>query len=144
MLIDPSSIPQVEVASMNRIHNEEAELFNELDRLLDAYSRDEIPAERIDHELDTFLQHMQAHFRAEETQMQAIRFPPYPVHKGEHDKVLAVAEQRIQAWKETRDTEALSTFIRSDLPAWLTQHIDTMDRVTAHFFALAGKEVEMG
>ena len=142
-LIDKSSICPVEVESMNVIHYEEADILNELDEMLQGHEDGSISTEQLNEKLDEFLQHMTAHFRAEEVQMEAIAFPPYPVHKSEHDRVIAEANDIIANWKQGGELSTLAQYLRVELPEWLDQHIATMDKITAHFFAMAGKEVEL-
>ncbi len=142
-VVDKSSICVVEVDSMNRIHYEEADMLNELDELMQAHEAGNTSDDALDAKLDEFLQHMTAHFRGEEVQMQAINFPPYPIHKSEHDAQIALANEKIDAWKQSRELEPLAAYLRIELPQWLDQHIATMDKVTARFFAMNGKEVSL-
>ncbi len=142
-LIDQSAVFVTELESMNNIHYEEVEMLNELDQLLTQYAENTASAEQLDKNLEAFFTHMKAHFKAEEVQMEAIKFPPFPVHKSEHDGLLQHAEKQIIDWKETRQLEPISQFIRNELVPWLIQHISTMDKVTAVFIAKAGKEVIM-
>ncbi len=142
-VVDKSSICVVEVDSMNRIHYEEADMLNELDELMQAHEAGNASDDALDAKLDEFLQHMTAHFRGEEVQMQAINFPPYPIHKSEHDAQIEHATQKINDWKQSRELAPLSAYLRIELPEWLDQHIATMDKVTARFFAMNGKEVSL-
>jgi len=60
-------------------------------------------------------------------------FPPYPVHKGEHDRALNELRVVAQNFEETKDTKALKNYIDATLSPWLIQHIETLDTVTAMF-----------
>ena len=60
-------------------------------------------------------------------------FPPYQMHKAEHDKALAQLKEVAQYWKEHKNLKALSHYIKVFMPAWLVQHVSTMDTVTARF-----------
>ena len=142
-VVDKSSIRLVEVESMNAIHYEEADMINELDELMRGLAKGNVSDADLDAKLDEFLQHMTAHFRGEEVQMEAIGFPPYPIHKGEHDHQIGKAGQIIEQWKQSRELEPLAHYLREELPQWLDQHIATMDTVTAHFFAMNGREVTL-
>ncbi len=142
-VVDKSSICPVEVESMNAIHHEEADMINELDELMQGLAGGSVSDADLDAKLDEFLQHMTAHFRGEEVQMEAINFPPYPIHKNEHDYQIGKAGQVIEQWKQARDLEPLARYLREELPQWLDQHIATMDKVTAHFFAMNGREVTL-
>ncbi len=142
-VVDKASIHPVAVESMNAIHHEEADMLNELDELMRGHELGTIDDAELDAKLDEFLRHMTAHFAGEEEQMRAIDFPPYPIHKSEHDFQIERANQLIAAWKQSRDLAPLADYLRSELPQWLDQHIATMDKVTAHFFAMNGKEVTL-
>ena len=39
-------------------------------------------------------------------------------------------------WKATRDLPALRHYLETELPAWLQQHIATMDMITARFLKM--------
>jgi hemerythrin len=142
-VVDKSSICIVEVDSMNQIHYEEADMLNELDALMQQREAGDASDEALEAKLDEFMAHMTAHFRGEEVQMQAINFPPYPIHKSEHDLQIEQARQTINAWKASHDLQPLADYLRVELPQWLEQHIATMDKITAHFFAMNGKEVSL-
>ncbi len=142
-LIDKSSICIVEVDSMNRIHHEEADMLNELDAMMRGYENGDTDIASLNAKLDEFMAHMTAHFRAEEVQMEAINFPPFPIHKSEHDRVIEDARNRIAEWKQSEALAPLSDYLRNELPEWLDQHIATMDKITAHFFAMNGREVSL-
>ena len=142
-VVDKSSICIVEVDSMNRIHYEEADMLNELDALMRTLEAGDSGDEMLEAKLDEFMTHMTAHFRGEEVQMRAINFPPYPIHKSEHDLQIELANRTIAARKASRDLQPLANYLRVELPQWLDQHIATMDKVTAHFFAMNGKEVSL-
>jgi hemerythrin len=142
-VVDKASIHQVAVDSMNAIHHEEADMLNDLDELMREHEAGTTDNARLDAKLDEFLHHMTAHFAAEETQMRAIQFPPYPIHKSEHDFQIGRARQLIDEWKQSRELGPLADYLRAELPQWLDQHIATMDRITAHFFAMNGREVSL-
>lgn len=142
-VVDKSSICVVEVESMNQIHHEEADMLNELDELMQQYLAGGTNDDALAAKLDAFMQHMTAHFQGEEVQMQAISFPPYPIHKSEHDAQIALAKQKISDWKQSGELAPLGEYLRVELPQWLDQHIATMDKVTARFLAMNGKEVSL-
>lgn len=82
-----------------------------------------------------FFEHNQAHFGREEAAMKAAAFPPYPMHKNEHDRALEQLEKlACQAEQGSLNQEQLKT-IREDLPSWYLRHIQTMDAVTARWIA---------
>ncbi|GAB4124846.1 MAG: hypothetical protein Fur0040_06840 [Sideroxydans sp.] len=123
--------PQVALDFMNRDH---AEFVASLDELLALLARSDRIAD-VEAHLDQLLEHTRTHFAAEETAMRAAAFPPYPVHKGEHDRVLADMQTRITDWRHSRNTDALRDWLQGTLSDWFVSHVGTMDFVTARFIA---------
>lgn len=142
-VIDKSTLFPVALESMNEIHHEEADMLNALDELMQQVEQGSAAVDSLEAKLDEFLDHMTSHFRGEEVEMEAINFPPYRIHKSEHDNELAKASECINNWKTSNDLEPLATYLREELPQWLDQHIATMDKVTAHFLAMNGREVSL-
>lgn len=123
--------PQVALTFMNRDHAEFVALRDSLLGQLDTHS----PAAAVDASLDELLSHTRHHFAEEERLMREVNFPPFPVHKGEHDAVLKDMETRIEDWKQDRDAERLRAWLYKDVGAWFVNHVSTMDFVTARFIA---------
>jgi hemerythrin len=123
------SYPQVALDFMNRDHAEFVELRARLLGLLSASA----PAAAVDTLLGELLAHTRHHFAEEERLMQETRFPPYPVHQGEHDKVLADMAARIASWQQERDAAALRAWLDRDVGDWFVSHVGSMDFVTAGF-----------
>ncbi len=121
--------PQVALDFMNRDHAEFAELHIKLLELLDSQAADT----EVDALLLKLAEHTRHHFAAEEQHMRDAQFPPYPVHKGEHDQVLSDMLDRIGQWQQHRDAAALKDYLEHALPAWFTHHVGMMDMVTARF-----------
>jgi hemerythrin len=69
--------------------------------------------------------------------MQETGFPPYPMHKGEHDRVLADMDAHAARWKQERNTTALSDWLEVELVDWFVSHVGTMDFVTARYIKTA-------
>ena len=67
--------------------------------------------------------------------MRELNFPPYTIHKGEHDNALKRMHEVLENWERHRDVQGLKMYLIEEVPAWLTQHIQTMDTVTAMFFS---------
>ncbi len=137
-MLDREKIPKVALDAMNEVHYEEIDLIIRLLDRLDAVAADELPAEALDAPIANLLEHIRVHFAGEEERMEAAGFPPYPVHKAEHDRVLAEASGVYEAWRSDRDQQVLSTYLRRTLPTWMAHHIATMDTVTAQFLAARG------
>jgi hemerythrin len=127
--------PQVALDFMNRDH---AEFVTMRTSLLDEL-RAQAPATRVDTLLDELLQHTRHHFAEEERLMQETRFPPYAMHKGEHERVLSDMETRIERWKQGRDASALGEWLEQTVGDWFVTHVSTMDSVTAGFIKAQGK-----
>jgi hemerythrin len=123
--------PQVALDFMNRDHAEFDALREKLLALLPMHP----PASEVDNLLEAMLEHTRHHFAAEELLMQETRFPPYPMHKGEHDSVLADMAARIENWKRERDVPELRGWLDKTVGDWFVTHINTMDFITAGFIA---------
>lgn len=124
--------PQVALDFMNRDHAEFVEMRDKVLQLLSA------PCEttKIDVALDELLAHTRQHFGAEEQVMQEFEFPPYAMHKGEHDSIAADMAARIERWKLGRDTAALKQWMEQNVGDWFMNHVKTMDFVTAGYIAM--------
>ena len=127
MLYD-EQLPMVAMPLMNDTHLEEVILINKIAEAIE--KRD---AEEVDGLLDDLLAHTLIHFQTEESMMREKGFPPYPMHKGEHDRALDEMRKQVASWKAQGDFEALERYIGTTLPQWIIQHIGTMDMVTANF-----------
>lgn len=134
-MIDFNDVPKVALEFMNRDHEKATEIVNRLMVEVEQSSPDN---KAINSELEQLLQHTQEHFAREEEQMQRCSFPPYPVHKAEHERVLAEMRDVITAWQESNDLGSLKPYLFASLPVWFVEHIATMDTVTAWFIAGAG------
>ena len=127
-MITQEQLPMVAMPSMNDTHLEDILLIN---RLSDAAEAGDVEAtEQI---LDALVAHTVEHFSGEEEMMREKMFPPYPVHKGEHDRALNELKMVAQNFKTTKETQAVVHYIEAVLTPWLLQHIETLDTVTAMF-----------
>lgn len=125
-------IPQLPVEFMNRDHAHAAEQLAAMTDALAGYTADPASLAGL---CQAFLEHNRAHFAREEAAMQAAGFPPYPVHKAEHDRVLANLEGIVQALARGLPEAEAGRLVTQALPHWLLQHVETMDRITAHWLA---------
>jgi len=66
-------------------------------------------------------------------------FPPYEVHKAEHDHVLAEMQARGSRWSQDTDVDALRRWIEKDVGDWFIGHVGSMDLVTAAFVERKGR-----
>jgi hemerythrin len=126
--------PQVALDFMNRDHAEFVGLRARLLELLASAP----PDARVDKLLAELLEHTRHHFAEEERLMQEVRFPPYPMHKGEHDNVLADMAARVERWGQGHDAAALREWLERDVGDWFVNHVSTMDFVTAGFIHAQG------
>jgi hemerythrin len=123
--------PQVALDFMNHDH---AEFAKTREALLQLLTEGAVP-EAVDSLLDKLVSHTQQHFADEEQAMQAGHFPPYPMHKMEHDRLLAEVSRRVNDWKQGRDARVLRSFLEFALAEWFVNHVGMMDFVTARFIA---------
>jgi len=137
MLNSCQDVPQVDVDFMNGIHCEELELVKKLHKLLQEEMKTGNANPEVDKMLEEWLLHTIAHFDRENELMRDYNFPPYPIHFGEHQEAIASLRTRYDEWQNSRDTQALNSFIEEWYP-WFINHINTMDTVTAQFLSRFG------
>ena len=133
--IDPAQVPQLPVPFMNADHAHEARLVNDLEDALAAHGRGAGSLSAVLERLALLAVHTREHFLREETLMREEGFPAYPVHKAEHDRVLAEMDAEARIFREKGDGVRLARYLFETLPAWFLNHIRTMDAVTAGFAA---------
>jgi len=138
-LITDDTLPSVAIDFMNEDHAAAGELINqlhaELEQLASGADQDRSRATAL---LEQFCEHNRAHFAHEQREMERTGFPVYPVHKGEHDRVLAELAQVVLQWKDGMEAQDLQRYLSGSVVPWLVNHIDTMDTVTAMFIARQG------
>ncbi|GAV20998.1 hemerythrin [Mariprofundus micogutta] len=135
MKISADDFAEVPSPVMHDVHLEEVEMINAIYDLIEAVDAGSAEQARLTTSLDELLLHTQEHFANEERLMSAYHFPPYVMHKGAHDLFLAGFETIIDEWKSTRQLGPVRQFMCVELPAWMKQHINSMDYVTAGFIA---------
>ena len=128
-------IPQVAVPSMNATHAEEVEVLRALAEALEGGSE-----EAIGEAARALAEHVEEHFSREEDLMRQHHFPPFPIHKAEHDRMRAIVAELCAGWRDEAGREALKRFVEADFPNWLAQHVSTLDTVTAQFLSMHGVE----
>lgn len=133
MLIDHKDIPQVSQAFMNETHKEEVDIINALFEEILAFEKGTQNSEVIDAKYQEWIAHTIDHFSTEEEEMIEAAFPPYPVHKGEHDRVLTQMKEVFDAWESQREIKILKSYLIEIVPEWLVTHISTMDAMTANY-----------
>jgi hemerythrin len=71
-------------------------------------------------------------------------FPAYPVHRGEHERVLNLLQELQQDWLQQHSPYPMAEFLCNDWPDWFDNHVKTMDQVTAAFLKrVAGDACEL-
>lgn len=139
-LVDLDAIPQVPIDFVNADHREEARLLNELGVAVEAFRAGETDLAAVVACFETLYEHTREHFSREERAMQATGFPPFLVHQGEHQRVLGELAEEGRVFDESGDAARLWRYVSEAVPAWFTNHILTMDLVTARYVAAHGGE----
>jgi hemerythrin len=140
MLIDKAKIPQVAVASMHQTHLDEVDLINRLHDLIEANHSGAGDRHQLDSVIDEFEAHVVEHFASEERLMLATGFPAYPVHRGEHERVLAHLRELLRLYRQAGELAPFAAYLRDGHLQWAHNHIATMDTMTAYFIARAAAE----
>jgi hemerythrin len=128
-------LPELPVAFMNVDHAHAVEQWRDMRSALDEYPEN---PERLFAACEAFVAHNRAHFAREEEAMRASGFPPYPVHKEEHERVLDWLEQLLRQIAERAPKNDIVDEIEKAIPEWLVQHVLSMDTVTARWLADPG------
>jgi hemerythrin len=136
MLIEKSRVAVVDMDFMNDLHSEDIEIINTLFDNIIRYEKDRSQENReaITREYKLWHKHTINHFKTEEDMMIQKQFPPYMMHKSEHDRALNIMQDEFDKWESSYDIDMLKRYIIEDVPLWLEQHISTMDTITASFF----------
>lgn len=131
-LLEEAGLEELPVEFMNRDHAHAAEQCLRLRAALADYPGRPEPLLAA---LEEFLQHSREHFEREEAAMRSSGFPPYGVHKQEHDRVLAWLESLLDALRGGDGGDGSRRAVEWEIPAWLRQHVASMDLVTARWIA---------
>jgi len=129
-MLDFNQLPTVALDFMNKDHQEVVDIYNQVERdykLLD-----------VDSVITGILQiqeHCIQHFAHEEREMKTYNFPPYQVHKQEHDRVLMDIDMVVKQLQNHRMLSKISGYIEHAFPSWFSHHLATMDKMTAEFIA---------
>jgi len=127
-----SRIQQLPVTFMNEDH---AHALVILDGLMDAVRACPEDLDSLGECLMEFISHSREHFEREEKAMQSSQFPPYPIHKSEHDRVLGWLEDTLTALRSNALDASQLNRIGEEMKSWFFQHIQSMDAVTANWIA---------
>ena len=135
MLLNPDMLPKVALNQMNSIHDTEVEILNELYR-----AAKEGNLEEVEKLFEEFLKDVKEHFSYEQGLMEKYNFFAYPMHRGEHDRVLMELENLKKSYEETKDPSLIVKYLENQFVPWLLNHVQTMDTVTAMYLSNYVKE----
>lgn len=127
----PTSLAAVAVEWMNRDHADALQLIRTLGEVAEAARLGERTHSDVDRALGELAEHSRRHFHHEEREMRRTGFPPYEIHRQEHERLLSIFAQTVAQWQSDRDAEALARWVRVALAPWLVEHVQTLDAVTA-------------
>ncbi|MCG5500331.1 bacteriohemerythrin [Ectothiorhodospira lacustris] len=136
-----ADIPQVAVNFMNQDHDEAMALLERVVGCLADVPASQADSGRLRDDLRDFIEHSRAHFRREEVLMKAVAFPPFQLHKQEHDarlEDLVACVDDLDAG--VIDLADLRRVLVEDFVPWYQRHCATMDKATARFVARRGAE----
>lgn len=138
-LLTIDQVQHIAVDEMQHTHEEEISMLNEIDALATLYENDKTKHEALEEKLDAYVQHVKDHFANEERLMRLYAFPPYPMHKAEHDRVLHELNDILIRWKQQGEIDAIISYLRQSVD-WIINHISTMDNMTAMYIAQQTKK----
>jgi len=136
MLLDNRDLPIVDMDFMNEVHYEDIKIINDLFEKLLNYelNKNEKNENILNSAYKHWFEHTVEHFKGEETMMLEKQFPPYQMHKNEHDNALKLMQDKFNLWKQTKDINILKIYLIQEVPVWFKNHISSMDKITASFF----------
>lgn len=105
------------------------ELINRLDEALRGHGAPEVVRQAI----AALTGYAEVHFRCEERLMQALRYPRFASHKGEHDAMREWIADRARL-AEAGDPATLLPDMAEQLVHWLYTHVLTIDMQYSEFF----------
>ncbi len=127
-MMTETQLPLVALAAMNDTHLEELILINKISAAIAEGNQGQVTQL-----LDRLAMHTVEHFTAEEAMMREGGFPPYPMHRAEHERALQELRIQLLIWNDKHDFDVLAHYIDETLPEWIVSHIRTMDTVTANY-----------
>lgn len=136
-ILNVTDLPQVAMAAMNAVHQEELAIVNALYAALAGTLQTGTLTQEIDQLCEQWLVHTKAHFDRENQMMDTYDFPARHVHQAEHAEALQTLEDVIQQWRTEHDCQALAAYVKEIWPVWYVEHIATLDVVTSAFIKQA-------
>jgi len=135
-LLYAESVEYLDVEEMQKTHEDEIKILNDIDRLAVMYSMDKSDAKQkvLEEKIEEYLAHVKVHFANEERLMKKYNFPDYEMHKMTHDMFLMDIGITIKQWRKFGDVDKVVNFIRKS-PEWIVLHINTVDAPTSAYLA---------
>jgi len=133
-IIYPEQVEYMSVEQMQKTHEDEIKIINEIDKLAWEYETDKIKQDELENKLDEYIEHVKEHFTSEERLMQEYNFPSYEMHKMAHDMFLMDLQYATRQWKEFGDIKKIINFI-AKTPEWIVMHVNSVDAPTADYIA---------
>ncbi len=127
-LLKEKELPLVPYQGMNLVHRRELKIVNRLYRALVEGGEEEV-----DQLLNEFIRDVEEHFSYEEDLMRKSHFFAYECHHGEHNRVREELRSVKEKWEKERNREELKKYLEEVFKPWISEHILTMDTVTAQW-----------
>jgi len=131
-LVYIEQLEDMSVEQMQRTHEDEIKILNNIDKLAILQDRGEVTMQELESKINEYLVHVKEHFANEEKLMRKYDFPKYEMHKTAHDMFLEELENSVKLWKRYEDITKITNFIRRT-PEWIVLHVNTVDAPTANF-----------
>lgn len=129
-LVNIEDIEHLEFEEMQKTHEEEIMMLNEIDELATKFETDETLKDELEEKIEAYVDHVVDHFENEERLMLVHNFSGYAMHKTEHENVLKRFDEAYMPWKRDGDIWGMIKFLRST-PQWIQEHIAAMDTMTS-------------
>ena len=133
-IIYAEQVEFMSVDEMQKTHEDEIKIINEIDKLTFEYERGTIKLDQLESKLDAYIEHVKKHFANEERLMQKYNFPSYEMHKLAHDMFLMDLQYATKQWKEFGDIRKMTNFV-AKTPEWIVMHVNSVDAPTADYLA---------
>ena len=137
LVLNKESMPRVAMDFMNDVHEQDIDIVNDLYASALEYEKNPSAESKtaLMSKYSAWFEHTIEHFQGEEVLMIEKKFPPYPMHKSEHDNALARMDDVYRNFEKDGDIAALKQYLSQTVPQWFVQHVQSMDTVTAMFFS---------
>jgi len=133
-LVYIEQLEDMSVEQMQKTHEDEIKILNDIDYLAFDVDRGEATLEELESKVNEYIDHVKAHFTNEERLMQKYDFPSYDMHKTAHDMFLEELNLAVKQWKRYENIEKITNFVRKT-PEWIVLHVNTVDVPTANYLA---------